>query len=256
MIWMQLADNFRGIENCVKNRFPLGTGVLSLTRWIRGLAARQPIRQHVNFFDANCISFPPLMCCRAWKIKEWRSPRQHVPLVQQRAAFNVQENENASEFTLRAGLTFSSAQGPEIFVLESWVQRVPVPGCNLLWNSQMDTVCLQPWWPVICVQVLWAVNSALNSALARAVLFTARAGAGRNQPSSRAKKARFCDWFEHQTKTLLYVHLLPQGCCSGAVLQRWMAGPCAGCLALSTAQQRLCTLGDRWPGLMVCLQGN
>lgn len=36
-----------------------------------------------------------------------------------RAAFNVQENENASEFKLRGWMTFSRAQGPEIFVLRS-----------------------------------------------------------------------------------------------------------------------------------------
>lgn len=105
-----------------------------------------------------------------------------------RAAFNVQENENASEFKLQ---TFSCAQGPEIFVLKSWVQRVPVSGCNLLWNSQMDTVCLQPLWPVIYVQTLWAVNFGLNSALTLTVLFTGRAGVGRNQHSSWVKKPDF-----------------------------------------------------------------
>jgi len=41
----ETADNFREIENCVKNHFLLGTEVLSVTWWIRGLEACQPIRR-------------------------------------------------------------------------------------------------------------------------------------------------------------------------------------------------------------------
>lgn len=110
----------------------------------------------------------------------------------------------------------------------------------------MDTVCLHPLWPVICVQMLWAMNLVLNSALALTVLFSGRARVGRNQCSSRVKKPDFMTDLSTRQKLCSTCVSFPRALAL-EMLQRWMAGPCARCPALSAARQRR-SAGDGWQG--------
>lgn len=133
-----------------------------------------------------------------------------------RAAHNVQGNENTSEFKLQAGWPSPTPKVlrfcPQVLNATSACQS-PVPGCNLLWNSQTDTVCLQPWWPDIYVQMLWAMNFSAECNHCRTPLSPSRhcslwgpAIMHRNQRSSGVKKPDLWLIWVPSDKTSPYVH--------------------------------------------------
>lgn len=194
------------------------------------------------------------MCCRAWKIKEWRSTCQNVPLVQQGLLLMCWRMKTLQSSSCRLGDLLLCPRSwdfcPQVLSATSACPRMQFALKFPNGHSLPSTI-------MACYLCADAVGCELRAELRpHPYGFVHWEGwSGQESAQLMSKKARLYDWFEHQTKTLLCVHLFPQGSCSGDVLQRWMSGLCACCLARTTVQQRHCT-GDRWPGVMLCLQGN
>lgn len=158
------------------------------------------------------------MCCRAWKIKEWRSTCQHVPLVQQGLLLMCRRMKTLQSSSCRLCDLLRCPRSwdfcPQVLSAMSACPRMQFalkfPNGHSLPSTIM--ACY------LCADAVgYELGAELRSGSHSFVLWEGWSGQESVQLTS--KKARLYDWFEHQTKTLLYVHLLAQGPCSGDVTE-------------------------------------
>lgn len=193
------------------------------------------------------------MCCRAWKIKEWRSTCQHVPLVQQGLLLMCRRMKTLQSWSCRLRDLLLCPRSwdfcPQVLSATSACPRMQFalkfPNGHSLPSPIM--ACY------LCADAVgYELGAELLSRSHGFVLWESQSGQESVQLTS--KKARLYDWFEHQTKTLLYVRLLPQGSCSGDVTEMDGGSLCP----LPCAQRGTAETQRGWwmAGLLLCLQGN
>lgn len=152
------------------------------------------------------------MCCRAWKIKEWRSTCQHVPLVQQGLLLMCRR--------------MKTLQSPSCRLCD-------LPLCPGSWDICPQVLSARSACPRMQFALKFPNGHSLPSAITACYLCADAVGcelgaelrsgphgsvhwegrSGQESAQLTSKKARLDDWLEHQAKSLLYVHLLPQGSC-------------------------------------------
>lgn len=172
------------------------------------------------------------MCCRAWKIKEWRSTCQHVPLVQQGLLLMCRRMKKLQSSSCRLCDLLLRPRSwdfcPQVLSATSGCPRMQFalkfPNGHSLPSTMM--ACY------LCAAAVGCEPGAeLRSGSHASVHWEDQSG--QESAQLRGKKPDFVTDLSTRQNPCSTCIFFPRAL-AGAVLQRWMAGPCAA--ALCSAQ--------------------